>query len=254
MPPTYAANALAGKVALVTGGSRGIGAATARALAEAGADVAISYAASADKALEVVRELEGLTVRAAAYQADQADPAQVAGLVATVAEDFGRLDILVNNAGVSVNGEVDAPEPDTAAFDRQLAVNIGGVTSAIRAASTLLGEGGRIITVGSGLASRPSFPGVADYAATKAAIVAYSKGAALDLAPRGITVNVIQSGSVTTDMNPQDGPTSEVQRAANAMRRYGCPEEIAAGIVFLASPAASFITGTTLNIDGGFFA
>lgn len=247
--------ALAGRVALVTGGSRGIGAATARALAEAGAHVAISYAASAEKADAVVRDIEdGHGVRAAAYRADQADAAQVAELVARVAEDFGQLDVLVNNAGVFAHGTVDEADPDTAALDHQFAVNVGGVTAAIRAASTVLGEGGRIVTIGSNLGARPAFPGVADYAATKAAVVAYSKGAALDLAPRGITVNVIQSGSVATDMNPQDGPTSDAQRAANAMGRYGRPEEIAAGVVFLAGPSASFITGTTLDIDGGYLA
>ncbi|MFE9425017.1 SDR family NAD(P)-dependent oxidoreductase [Kitasatospora sp. NPDC006697] len=246
---------LAGKVALVTGGSRGIGAATARALAEAGADVAISYVASAGKAEQVAAELtRDHQVRAAAYRADQADAAQVAELVAAVAQDFGRFDILVNNAGVFAGGRVDDPETDTAALQQQVAVNLGGVTAAIRAASAVLGEDGRIITVGSNLASRPTRPGMADYAATKAAIVAYSKAAALDLAHRGITVNVVQSGSVATDMNPEDGPTADAQRALSALGRYGRPEEVAAGIAFLAGPSASFITGTTLNIDGGYLA
>ena len=140
---------LTGKVALVTGGSRGIGAATARALADDGADVAISYVASADKAEAVVRELEGKGVRAAAFRADQADPAQVEGLVKAVVERFGRLDILVNNAGVAVNGAVDNPENDLAAFDRQFAINVGGVIAGIRAAVRVMGAGGRIISVGS---------------------------------------------------------------------------------------------------------
>ena len=175
---------LTGKVALVTGGSRGIGAATARALADDGADVAISYVASADKAEAVVRELEGKGVRAAAFKADQADPAQVEGLVKAVVERFGHLDILVNNAGVAVTGAVDNPENDLAKFDRQFAINVGGVIAAIRAAARVMGAGGRIISIGSIVATRAGLPGLADYAATKAAIVGYTKGAARDLAPK----------------------------------------------------------------------
>ena len=244
---------LSGKVALVTGGSRGIGAAIGPRPRREGANVAISYVASPDKAEAVVAELKAKGVNARAYKADQASSVEVDQLVRNVARDFGRLDILVNNAGVAVSGAVGDANADTAALARQDAVNVHGVITAIRTAAQLMGEGGRIVTVGSGIATRASFPGLADYAATKAAIVGYSKGASRDLGPRGITVNVLQPGSIDTDMNPKDGGDfAEAQRSQHALQRFGTAEEIAAGIVFLTSPQASFVTGTVLNVDGGF--
>jgi NAD(P)-dependent dehydrogenase (short-subunit alcohol dehydrogenase family) len=247
-------NSLKGKVALVTGGSRGVGAGTAHALADDGADVAISYVASADKAEAVVRELEEKGVRAAAFRANHADPVQVADLVKTVARRFGRLDILVNNAARLSAAPVDGLDIDLAAFERRQVVNVFGVIAAIRAAVKVMGEGGRIITVGADAIDQVGSGTLADYAGTRTAIVGYSKGAARDLGPRNITVNVVQPGSVDTDMNPVDNDSTPELIAATALGRYGRPEEIAAGIMFLASPAASYVTGTVLNIDGGYSA
>ena len=245
---------LAGKVALVTGGSRGIGEATALALAQKGAHVAIGYAASAGKAEAIVQEMTGLGVEAAAFKADQADPAQVRELVAAVVSRFGRLDILVNNAGVLTPGRLDDPTVDPEALARQYAVNIGGVTAAIRAPAPVMADGGRIIIVGSCVASRAAFPGMADYVATKAAVAGYARGAAHDLGPRGITINVVQPGPTATDMSPDSGDFAAVLKANTALGRFASPEEIAAGIVFLAGPGASYITGAALAIDGGFTA
>jgi 3-oxoacyl-[acyl-carrier protein] reductase len=239
-------------VALVTGGSRGIGAAIAKALADDGADVAISYAASADKAEAVVKELRKKGVRAEAFKADQARAEEVEALVKTVAQRFGRLDILVNNAGVFALGQVHDRANNIAELERLFAVNVGGVAAAVRSAAPLMNDGGRIISIGSVVGDSSPFAGIADYSATKAAILGYTRGWARDLGPRGITVNNVAPGPIDTDMNPDDGDFAAAQRSATALGRYGKPEEVAAAVAFLASPAAAYITGTTLTVDGGF--
>jgi 3-oxoacyl-[acyl-carrier protein] reductase len=209
----------------VTGGSRGIGAATARALADHGADVAVSYVASAEKAEMLVRELGAKGIRADSFQADQADPAEVEGLIRMVGERFGHLDILVNNAGVAATGAVDNSQSNLAAIERMWAINVGGVITAIRAASRVMGAGGRIISISSIAATRPGFPGLADYSGGKAAIIGYSKGAARDLAPRQITVNVVLPGPVETEMAPS-GPLADELRANIALGRFGRPRKL----------------------------
>jgi 3-oxoacyl-[acyl-carrier protein] reductase len=243
---------LNGKVALVTGGSRGIGAAIAKALADDGADVAISYAASADKANAVVKELRKKGVRAEAFRADQANTKEVEGLVETVVKRFGRLDILVNNAGVFASGPVHDRANNLAELERLFAINVGGVATAVRTAAPLMPDGGRIISIGSVAGDTSPWPGIADYSATKGAVAAYTRGWARDLGPRGITVNNVQPGPIDTDMAPQDGDVADGLKARTVFGRYGKPEEVAAAVAFLASPKAAYITGTTLNVDGGY--
>jgi NAD(P)-dependent dehydrogenase (short-subunit alcohol dehydrogenase family) len=247
---------LAGKVALVTCGSRGLGRAIAQALATAGTHVAITYVASADKAEAVVRDIEAKAVRGFAIQSDQGDPTAAEPLIRSVVDHFGKLDILVNNAAISLQGKtLDDPEIDNTAMDRQWATNVAGIVANIRAASRYLPDGGRIISIGSLLGSRAGVPGTADYAATKATIVGYSKGAARDLGRRNITVNVIQAGVMATDMvaNPQ-GKLPPGYLDLFAIRRLATVEEVAAGVVYLSGPNAGFITGSVLDINGGYLA
>lgn len=246
--------ALIGKVALVTGGSRGLGAATAEALAEKGADVAISYVASAEKADVVVEKLRAKGVRALAIRSDQADLAAAKPLVEAVVAHFGRLDILVNNAAIAVQGKtVEDPELDTENLDLQWRINVLGAVATTRAAAPKLSDGGRIVFIGSGLGSRVAFPGVADYAGTKAAILGYAKGIGRDLGPRDITVNVVQPGIMPTDMAA--GVADNLPDAImdlHAIRRVATVEEVAAAVCFLVGPDASYITGGVLDVSGGY--
>lgn len=247
-------NSLKGKVALVTGGSRGLGAAIAAALAAEGADVAISYVASAEKANAVVEGLQKQNVRAVAIQSDQADRSAARGLIDAVIAKLGRLDILVNNAAIAVQGKgVDSPELDTDELDRQWEVNVLGVVATTRAASSRISDGGRIIFIGSGLGTRVPFGGVADYAGTKAAIVGYAKGVQRDLGPRNITVNTVQPGIMPTDMAAavKDNLPAAVMDL-HAIRRIATLEEVAAAVTYLAGPNAGYVSGTVLDVSGGF--
>jgi NAD(P)-dependent dehydrogenase (short-subunit alcohol dehydrogenase family) len=245
---------LTGKVALVTGGSRGLGAATAEALADLGADVAISYVTSAGKAEAVVEKLKAKGVRAIAIQSDQADMAAARPLVDKVLAQFGKLDILVNNAAIAVQGKtVDDPELDTVNLDRQWQINVMGTVATTRAAAPVLSNGGRIIFIGSLLGTRVPFPGAADYAGTKAAIAGYARGVARDLGGRDITVNVVQPGVMPTDMSAAvlgDG-VPEALMNLHPIRRIATLEEVSALVCFLAGPNGGYMTGGVHDVAGG---
>jgi NAD(P)-dependent dehydrogenase (short-subunit alcohol dehydrogenase family) len=244
-----------GKTVLVTGGSRGLGAAIARAFAESGADVAISYVASDEKARAVTADVRKHGVQGEAFKADQADPAQISRLVGDVVDRFGKLDILVNNAAVAwLGARVGADNYDAEKMNQQWAINTLGVVATIRAAAKVLSNGGRIISISSGLGTRTSAPGLSDYAGTKAAINIFSKGVAHDLADRDITVNVIQAGIIDTDMAVPYMEANLRSLASKPIKRPARVDEVAAGVLFLASSAASYLTGAIIDIDGGFAA
>ncbi|TCT05237.1 SDR family oxidoreductase [Aquabacter spiritensis] len=246
---TNGKSALAGKRALVTGASRGIGAAVAKTLAAAGADVAITYERSADRAADVVRAIEGLGRKGLAIKADSADAAAAREAVQQAAKAFGGLDILVNNAGVARGGPLEAMSLED--IDAVLNVNIRGVVLTTQAAIPLLSEGGRIINMGSCLAERVTMPGISIYAMSKSAMIALTKGLARDLAPRNITVNVVHPGPTDTDMNPADGPMKDAMLAGMARQEFGTAQDIADMVAFLAGPSGRQITGAGFTVDGG---
>jgi NAD(P)-dependent dehydrogenase (short-subunit alcohol dehydrogenase family) len=240
---------LIGKRALVTGGSRGIGAAIALALADKGADVAITYEQSVDRAAEIVKAIEGKGRRALAIRADSADPAAVKRSVEQAVAGLGGLDILVNNAGIARFGPfVDLSLDD---IDALLNVNVRAAVLATQAAIPHLGQGGRVVTIGSNAAERAPFAGIAAYSMTKSALTGLTRHLARELGPQGITVNLVQPGPTDTDMNPADGELADMVRPLTSLGRYGSPAEIASAVAFLASPAAGYMTGSMLTVDGG---
>ncbi len=240
---------LDGKVALVTGGSRGIGAAIVRRLVRDGAAVAFTYVSSPDKAQALAREIEAAGGKVRAYQADAADPAALRAAVDRAASEFGRLDILVNNAGIFLGGAFEDTSLED--YERTMAVNVRAVFVASQAVLRHLGEGGRIISIGSCLADRVPSPGMTLYSMSKSALSAFTKGLARDLGARGITVNLVQPGPTDTDMNPAEGAHADGQRALMAIPRYGDASNIAGMVAWLASEEGRFANGAAFTIDGG---
>ncbi|MEU0658524.1 SDR family oxidoreductase [Streptomyces lavendulocolor] len=240
-----------GRTALVTGGSRGIGAATALRLARAGADVAITYVTDREAAEDVVRKVEAAGRRGVALRADSGDAAEAADAVPRAADALGggRLDVLVNNAGVGVLGPLE--ELTAADVDRVLAVNVRGVFLASRAAAARMGPGGRIVTIGSCLTQRVPGPGGTLYTMSKSALVGLTRALARELGGRGITANIVHPGPVDTAMNPADGPLADGQRAVTALGRFGVADEVASLVAYLAGDDAAYVTGAEFAVDGG---
>jgi 3-oxoacyl-[acyl-carrier protein] reductase len=240
---------LAGKTALVTGGSRGIGAAIAKRLAREGADVAITYVRSAEKAYEVLAEIKSAGRRGITIAADSADMAAVAGAVEQTVEDLGRLDILVNNAGVAPYGPLEKVTLEE--LEHTLAIHTKAAFVATQAAVQHMTDGGRVVNVGSSLAERVPYPGVTLYSMSKSALIGLTKGLARDLGKRGITANIVHPGSTDTDMNPADGQGAADELPFIALGRYGTPDDIAATVAHLAGPGGRNITGASIAVDGG---
>jgi 3-oxoacyl-[acyl-carrier protein] reductase len=240
---------LANKVALVTGGSRGIGAAIAKRLAADGASVTVTYTKGADAAESVVKEIERAGGKAIAIQADAGDADAVKSAVEKAVAKFGRLDVLVNNAGTAIPKTFE--ETTLEEMDRVIDINLRGVFVATQAALKHIKDGGRIITIGSCVGERMMTPGLAAYAATKGAVKMFTQGLSREVGSRGITVNNVQPGPIDTDLNPAAGEWAEPQLANTALKRYGHVDEVAALVSFVAGPEAAYITGANLTIDGG---
>jgi len=241
-----------GKVVLVTGGSRGIGAATALRLAREGADVALTYVQGKEAAEEVVGGIEALGRRGLALRADSSDATEAAESVGRVVQAFGRLDVLVNNVGVGVLGPLESLS--LADVDRVLSVNVRGVFLASQAAAARLERGGRIVTIGTCMTQRVPGAGGTLYATSKSALVGLTKALARELGGRGIAANIVHPGPVDTDMNPADGPSAAGQAAMTSVGRFGTAEEVASMVAYLAGAEASYVTGAEFSVDGGYAA
>jgi 3-oxoacyl-[acyl-carrier protein] reductase len=241
---------LAGKLALVTGASRGIGAGIALALADKGADVVITYERSTVQAAELVKAIANKGRRGFAIQADSADAAAVKRSIDDAASTLGGLDILVNNVGIARVGAF--ADMSLADIDAMLNVNVRAAVLASQAAIPYLKKGGRIVTIGSNVAERVPFGGLTVYALTKSALLAFTRGLARELGPQQITVNLVQPGPIDTDLNPANGDLARLNLPLTALGRYGTPAEIGATVAFLASPAAAYLTGSVITVDAGF--